>query len=82
MKKVAREVVSTKYVNSLSSDFEGGNQLEMYKMVKDGVTGLLSEGRFLRGGFDENVGLFFSQVFVQITNDFPRVKPRISVMQL
>jgi hypothetical protein len=45
---------------SLSSDFEGGNQLEMYKMIKDGVTGLLSEGRFLRGGFDENVGLFFS----------------------
>ena len=60
MKKFAREVVSTKYLDSLSSDFEGGNQLEMYEMVKDGVTGLLSEGCFLRGGFDENVGLFFS----------------------
>jgi hypothetical protein len=39
------------------TDFEGGNQVAMYEMVKDGVTGLLSEGHSLQGEFDENVGL-------------------------
>ena len=59
MKKVARKVVSTKYINPLSSDFEGGNQLEVYEIIKNGVTGLLNKGHFLRGGFDENISLFF-----------------------
>ena len=62
MKKVACEVVFTKYINSLSSDFEGGNQSEVYEMIRDGVTGLLSKGHFPGGGFDENVGLFFSSL--------------------
>ena len=62
MKKFAHEVVSTKYINSLSPDFGGGNQLEVYEMIENSVTGLPSKGHFLGGGFDENVGLFFSSL--------------------
>ena len=47
MKKAAHEVVRTRYLSSLSADFEGGNQLEEYEMIKDGVTDLLNEGHFL-----------------------------------
>lgn len=59
MKKVAREVVKIKYSEQFSPEFEGGNQLELYEMVKDGIVGILDGGHFLRGGVDENVNIFF-----------------------
>jgi hypothetical protein len=81
MKKIARQVVRIKYSEQFSPDkFEGGNQLEMYELVKDGVAGLLNGGCFLRGGVDENVYLFF-QVFIHGLTIFLRVKPKISVTQ-
>jgi hypothetical protein len=63
MKRVAREVVKAKYPDIFHPDFEGGNQLEEYEMVKDNVTGILNEGVFLRGGVDENVCFLFLSLF-------------------
>jgi hypothetical protein len=60
MKKIAREVVKNKYPDTFCPDFEIGNQLEEYEMVKDNVTSILNNGIFLRGGTDENVGFFSS----------------------
>lgn len=79
MKKVAREVVKIKYSEQFSPEFEGGNQLELYEMVKDGIVGILDGGHFLRGGVDENVNIF--QVFIHILTISLRVKPKILVMQ-
>lgn len=63
MKKVAREVVRSKYREALSPPFEGGNQLEEYEMVKDNVAEILNNGCFLRGGVDENVSFFTNFIY-------------------
>jgi hypothetical protein len=81
MKRAAREVVRCKYQDALSPpEFEGGNQLHEYDMIKDEVAGILKDGIFLRGGLDENVRSLF--LFAFDLTIFSRAKPRISDTQL
>jgi hypothetical protein len=48
LKKVIRQVISSKYATLLSPpEFEGGNQLELYQMVQEGVGQSLDGGCFL-----------------------------------
>jgi hypothetical protein len=73
MKRAAREVVRCKYQDSLCPpEFEGGNQLHEYEMIKDGVAAVLKDGLFLRGGVDGNVGRFLLFPFA-LTNFFHTV---------
>jgi hypothetical protein len=59
LKKVIRQVISSKYAPLLSPpEFEGGNQLELYQMVQEGVSQSLDGCRFLQGGPNENVSFF------------------------
>jgi hypothetical protein len=59
LKKIVQQVISSKYATLLSPpEFEGGNQLELYQMVQEGVSQSLDGGHFLQGGPDENVSFF------------------------
>ncbi|KAF8805695.1 hypothetical protein BYT27DRAFT_7339642 [Phlegmacium glaucopus] len=55
LKRVAQRIISLKYTNLLCPpEFEGGNQQEEYDLVIHAVNEALTQGRFLRGGEDEN----------------------------
>jgi hypothetical protein len=59
LKSIARNIVASEYRAYLDPKFTGGNQAELYNIVKENVAKLLSKGFFLQGGKDEDVGSLF-----------------------
>lgn len=67
MKLMARSIVQAKYHDTITVDFEGGNQLEEYSLIETQVKAILKNGLFLRNGYDHNVSpILFDRLLLLI----------------
>lgn len=66
LKTLCRELTREYYAQVMQPEMEAGhNQMHFFETITDGIKDLLHQGKFLRGGFDENVFFpsFYSSSF-------------------